>query len=222
MEQATTTPSVWDVLESDEEIVADLQNLGLLVGTTYPRDQARRDALASILLRRQAEELEAIASAERSRELEVQFIASRYAPELARRRTRVTQIDAAIKAVASETKDAGGYIGRKKSRDVGAGSYGYRTNAAYVELRQEAEYIAWAEQHAPETLRVKPTLTLAQAKEFLSETELANVRREIIKADATKLAEVAETLPAGFTKVEESHDFYAKPLPAAAIAGARV
>jgi phage host-nuclease inhibitor protein Gam len=186
-------------------------------------DQTRRDAMASVFMRRLAEELEAIAQLEKSRDLEIQWIVARYATELTARRDRARRLESAAVAVAQYTKDAGGYVGKKKSRAVGAGTYGYRTNSECVELTDEAAYIAFAEQYAPETLRVKPTLTLAQAKEYLTETELAGVKREIVKKEATALAEQhKDELPAGFVKVPETDEFYAKPLPAAATAGTKV
>lgn len=217
--------TVWEMLVSDDDVAEDFRALDIDIHAPLGSDQARRDAIASMLLRRQAEEIAAIAQLDDSRNAELVFVNSRYLSEIQRRERRSAQLERAVQALAKQTKDEQGYIGKKKSRDVGAGSYGYRTSAPCVELRDEAAYIAWAEANAPETLRVKPILTLSYAKEFLSETELATVRREVVKIAATSLAETLEAtiaLPPGFVRVDESHDFFAKPLPAAAIAGARV
>lgn len=224
METVAQEISVWELLATDEDVVEDLRALGVNIHepeSAESLDQTRRDAMASVLMRRQAAEMEAIGQLEQSRDAEIRFIAHRYAPELERRRLQVARLEEAVKAIAWQTKERNGYTGKKKSRDVGAGTYGYRTSSAGVELADEAAFIAWAEEHAPETLRVKPTLTLAVAREYLSETELAAVRREVIKKDACAIAAAREDLPAGFVAVAESHDYFAKPLPAAALPGPR-
>jgi hypothetical protein len=218
--------SAWTLDGADEELLEDLRALGVDVAspvTVDSFDQTRRDALASVLLRRQAEETEAIAQLERSCQAEIEFIKYRYGAERSKRADRARQLESAIQAIAYQTKVAGGYVGKKKSRDVGAGTYGYKTFAAGVELKDDAAYIAWAEQHAPESLSVKLKMTLSVAREYLSESELASVKREVMvtTAKATAAANV-DGLPPGFVAVPESDDFYAKPLPAAAVGGANV
>jgi phage host-nuclease inhibitor protein Gam len=179
--------------------------------------------LASSLLRRQAMTIAASAQPSASRDAEIQFIVARYAPQLEMHRRWGAELERAVQALAEQTKHESGYVGKKKSRDVGAGTYGYKTYAEGVELQDEATFIAWAEQQAPETLRVTIKLPLKDAREFRTEDELADCKREVIKKDATNLAEsLADTLPPGFVKVAASDEFYAKPLPAAAISGARI
>lgn len=219
--------SLWEMLALDEEIVADLRAVGINVHepeVPTSLDQARRDAIASMLLRRQAEEIQAIGDLERSRDAELQFVASRYALQVDRHRSRAAQLDGAVRALAQQTKEAGGYMGKRKSRDVGAGSYGYRSYAGAPELASAEAYIAWAEVHAPDTLRVKITVPLSQAREFLTDAELSSCRREVISVAASAkvaaLSEMNELVP-GWKWVPAHDDFYAKPLPAAAIAGAR-
>lgn len=186
-------------------------------------DQAHRDGLASLLMRRQAEALAALTQEKQSRDLEVRMIAHRYEVAITRHVERIAQLEAAVQALAWQTKEANAYTGKKKSRDVGAGTYGYRSYAAAVTCTDEAAYIAWAEGHAPETLRVKVTMPLAEAREYLTRDELASVRREVIKADvAALIATDRAALPPGWVEVPAHDEFYAKPLPAAAIAGARI
>jgi hypothetical protein len=226
-----TAPDVWTLLGADEEVADDLRALGVDVGAPFAGldlDQAHRDAMASMFLRRQAEEIEAIRQLEKSRDLEIQFADQRYGPELDKRRIRARQLEGAALAIAEQTKNAGGYPGKKKSRDVGAGTYGYKTFATCVELTDETAFIPWAEQYAPETLRVKLTMPLSTAREYLTEGELASAKREVIRKAAQELADFVthdgdtSELPPGFVQTPALDQFYSKPLPAAAIAGARV
>lgn len=220
---AVATESTWSLLGADEDIVEDLRALGINVHEPEDpaaMDQTRRDVLASVLLRRMAEEIAEIEQLEQSRAAEIDLTCHRYATQITASLTRVSRLETAVEAIAALTKDAGGYPGKKKSRSVGAGTYGYRSYAAGVELQDEAAYIAWAEEHAPATLRVKPTMSLAQAREYLTESELAGVRREVMKVDVTALiATDPTTLPPGYVPTPAGDDYYAKPLPAAAIAG---
>lgn len=233
MENATVqeTRIPWSLTGIEEDIEADLQAFGLTINRLDDEnaelageslDQARRDALASMLLRREAEERAALAQAEASRDAEVAFIERRYAAEIWTRRCRAAALNESVAVLAQQTKDAGGYPPKKKSRDVGAGSYGFRSHSESVELQDEQAFIAWAEQHAPELLRVKVTMKLDEAKQYLTETELASTKREIVKAEAKKRADAsAEPVP-GYARTAAHDTFYATPLPVAAIHGARV
>lgn len=225
MSAVAVAESAWSLLGADDDIVADLRELGIDMQdpeTPASIDQTRRDVMASVFLRRMAEEIAHREQLERSRDAEVDVIRARYTDQMTASITRIARLETVVEAIASLTKDAGGYPGKKKSRSVGAGTYGYRSYVAGVELQDEAAYIAWAEEHAPATLRVKPTMSLAQAREYLTDQELAGVKREVMKSDVTALiATDPSTLPPGYVAAVAHDDYYAKPLPAAAIAGAR-
>jgi phage host-nuclease inhibitor protein Gam len=155
---------------------------------------------------------------EASLRAEIAIITARYDVGIKRGATRYSELNLAVQAIAIHTKEAGGYVGKKKSRDVGAGTYGYKSYAEGVALKDEAAYIAWAEVNAPETLRVKPTMSLETAREYLTETELAGVKREVMKSDVTKLiATDPNTLPPGYEKTPTEDEYYAKPLPLVAL-----
>ncbi|HEY4307724.1 MAG TPA: host-nuclease inhibitor Gam family protein [Gemmatimonadaceae bacterium] len=217
----TMAEAAFETLMADEDIADDLRTLGAT--TVVDLDQTRRDTLASWLMKEMAQNHAATAQLEASRDSEIQFIAARYAPSLDRLRTRLGELDRAVQAIAAHTKDAQGYVGKKKSRDVGAGTYGFKSYAAGAELKDEPAFIAWAEEHAPSTLRVKPTMSLKQAREYLTTDELAGVKREIMKNDVTKLiATDPNTLPPGYEKTPAVDEYYAKPLPLAAIAPSSV
>lgn len=212
-----TAEAAWSLLNVDQEIAEDLRVLG--VASAEDLDQTRRDALASALMRKMAETSHELEQLEASLKAEVAVITARYDAGIKRHATRYSELTIAVQAIAIHTKEAGGYVGKKKSRDVGAGTYGYKSYAAGFALRDEAAYIAWAEQNAPETLRVKPTMTLATAREYLTELELAGVKREVMKSDVTKLiATDPDTLPPGYEKTPADDEYYAKPLPLVAIA----
>lgn len=209
----TTTEAILETFAVDPEIAADLA----IIGVTDSLDQSQRDALASALMRRMAEETAAIAQLEASLEKERAFIAARYAPQVARHQTRLNELSLAVTGLALHTKEADGY-GKKKSRDVGAGTYGYRTKAAAPELQDADAYLTWAETNAPATLRVKPVMSLATAREYLTEQELMGVRREIMKDDVKKLiATDPAHLPPGYVMAPARDEYFVDPLPLAAI-----
>lgn len=212
-----TAETAFNLMNVNDEIAEDLRVLG--VASPDDLDQTRRDALASALMRKMAETAHENAQLEASLQAEIAIVTARYDNAIKRNAARHSELYLAVQAIGIHTKEAGGFVGKKKSRDVGAGTYGYKSYAAGVELKDDAAYIAWAEANAPETLRVKPTMSLAQAREYLTETELASVKREIMKNDVTKLiATDPETLPPGYEKTPATDEYYAKPLPLVAIA----
>jgi phage host-nuclease inhibitor protein Gam len=229
IESPAPTSDVWSLVGMDDDVRSDFAALGVELtdngqGAPADVDQPHRDAMASSLMRRHAEEQAEIARLQTSQELEVALVNARYEPQLAALRTRQRYLEGAVLAIAERTKDAGGYPGKKKSRDVGAGTYGYRSYAAGVELVDEAAYIAWAEENAPATLRVKLTMTFDYARQYLSLDELEGVKREVVKKDATDVATAlpdGASLPPGFKQTVATDSFYAKPLPAAVISGAQ-
>lgn len=211
----TTAETIVTTFHLDADITSDMEALGIQAAAEL--DQTRRDALASSLMKRMARETADIAQLEASCAAEIAFIKDRYVPQLNHHQTRLGELRFAVEALAIHTKEADGY-GKKKSRDVGAGSYGYKTAAAGVELKDDVAYLTWAEANAPQTLRVKPTMSLATAREYLSETELAGVKREIMKDDVKKLiATDPAVLPPGYEAVPAHDEYYVKPLPLAAI-----
>lgn len=220
---AGAVESPWSVLVADDEIIADLQALGVRGAdvSAAELDQTRRDAVASVFLRRHAEEIAHRAQLEESRDAEIEFIRARYADQMMRSSQRIITLDRAVQAIAAQTRDAGGYVGKKKSRDVGAGTFGYRSYAADIDIIDDAAYLAWAESNAPESVRVALKLTLAEARQYFAVDELRDCKREVVKATAKTVAEHAPELPPGCQKTPAEDVFYANPLPAAAIAGAR-
>lgn len=216
--------SLWSIAAADEEIADDLRRLGVelpdqIDGNTL--DQTRRDQLAAIFLRRVAEEEAELAQLERSEAAEIEWVRSRYAPERTRRRSRASFLTRAVEAIAENTKEAGGYA-KKKSREVSTGSYGYRSFAGGAVLDDEDAFLAWAETNAPEAVRVTVRDSLEHAQTYCPPDQLATAKREVIARVAKEVAETATEMPPGFTSVPDRDQYYAKPLPAAAIAGARV
>lgn len=222
-------PGPWSWAAADEDIADDLRRLGVTLPDTIDAatfDQARRDQLASMFLRRAAEEIAEMQQLSSSCAAEMQFVESRYAEQIARCDRRADMLGRAVRAIAANTKEAGGYAGKKKSRDVGAGSYGYKTYTGGPELQDGAAFVEWAKEHARGAVRVKLTLTLEEAGERFTPSELAELSAKYEPmakaAEAIASAQRADALPPGFVIAPTVDEYFAKPLPAAAIPGARL
>lgn len=204
-----------DFVKLVPELADDLGTLNITDVASF--DQARRDAIASRLMTFMAEESSAMEAIEESHTRERELLAHRYDMQIQRHARRFDELRLAVEAIAAATKEAKGFV-KKKSRDVGAGTYGFRTSSAAPALQDEAAYLVWAEDVAPQTLRVKLTMPLARAKEYLTTDELKDVKREIMRTEVTSLIKTdPEHLPPGYVMAPEKDEFFAKPLPLAAI-----
>jgi phage host-nuclease inhibitor protein Gam len=219
-------PSEWTLAASDDDVADDLRALGI----TFPEnvgpdsfDQTQRDTLAASLMRRIAETIAGVEQLEASRDAEVLFVHQRYALETQRLESRIKFLEGVVHSIAEHTKDAHGYVGKKKSRDVSTGTYGYRELSGGPVLEDSAKFIEWAKRQAPGALRVTIRSTYADAREYYSEEFLdRECKPEVVMAAANQVASViGGELPPGFVIARDVTKYYAKPLPWVAIPGAR-
>jgi len=153
-------------LPTDEDEVAELASVGLVLEDPITADQPRRDAFASWLLESMARSDREIAEREKARDLEIAIITARYDRTLSRLHVRRAEKESQVKVLAEISALAGGF-GKQKSRTVGYGSYGGRKRAERLEVTDAAEVLAWAKASNPELVRVTtredvPVAPLAQ------------------------------------------------------------
>ncbi len=152
---------------ADHEELAELAQLGV-VATPELAAEHERDALVSQLLRA-AHEHETDAQRFVQAELrEHAAIRSRYERLSAPAMRQLARLNAYIKHVAASAT----FTGRKKSRDVGWGSYGVRKDKDAVAVTDEPAMLAWLEEHRPDVLMIDVSLSLANAKRFLADDEV--------------------------------------------------
>ena len=227
-----TDPLTFRLL-ADDDLVADLAAVGVelrdavqaepwvgwpAVDVVVTQDPAQADAVASMLLRKMAALDADHAQHTAAYALESEALRARYERRIGPLQTERARLEAWARDLARRQHDAGGF-GKKKSRDVGYGTYGVRTTASRLEVVDEPAFVAWAEAEAPDLLRVTVKLPLAQAREYLTDAELAGVKREVltkpvqayVATQATATAPVP--LPPGVQRTPESIETYAKPEP---------
>ncbi|WP_284349480.1 hypothetical protein [Roseisolibacter agri] len=209
----------------DTEGPANAEELDGVVVATVPQDAATLDAMASTLLRRMADLDADLAQFKRAHQLEADALKARYERQTAGLTIERGRLEAWVRDLARVQKTRGGF-GKKQSRDVGYGTYGVRAIASRLEIADERAFVPWAEQEAPELLRVTVKLPLAEAQQYLTTAELAAVKREVLitpvkeyverKAAEAKAAEQpAPALPPGIVRTAEELETYAKPAPLA-------
>ncbi len=140
-------------LPTDEDEIADLASVGLMLDDPIAADQPRRDAFASWLLESMARADLEIAERERARDMEIAIINARYERSLARLRIRRLEKESQVKVLAEISALSGGF-GKQKSRTVGYGSYGGRKKPERLEVTDAAEVLNWARGSNPALIRV--------------------------------------------------------------------
>lgn len=218
---APLTPLTFE-LATDDDLRHDLAAVGVelrlqapdeqttVLEAVVPDDAAQIDAIASTLLRRIAEHDVDIAQHQRAHEMELEVLAARFERRVATQRIARARLEAWVRDLARVQADAGGF-GKKRSRDVGCGTYGVRTIPAKVAVTDADAFVTWAERVAPEMLRVSLKMPLADARQYLTETELAAVRREVFTTPVKDYVKGTGTLPPGVTQTPETTEAYAKP-----------
>jgi hypothetical protein len=202
-------------LESiDEEIHQDLVALGITAAFPDQLEQAHRDALAGVLMRRMQElerEYDALNDAFK---LELQLLQHSFSRRLTPISTKRNELEAQVKMIARASVGAQGF-GSKKSRDVGYGTYGARTIPTKFELGDPAICLAWAEEHDPEVVRVtvQTTLDVYQRLTIPSEiaSKLVEKKREVLVSQVKAKYAAGEEPPPGCIVVGPHEEYYAKP-----------
>jgi hypothetical protein len=219
---AELAASPWALPDDDEDIVADLKALGVITdaGTKTPAEleQERLVAVAGFYLDRMGRcDLEAIALNDQRDALlapyraKIDQIEAFYAGQLA----RVARRRAEYERQATQLAELAQYPGKKKSLDTPFGTLGFRDQSASVELVDESKATAWAVEKRPELVRVTAKLPLTEAREYLSESELAACKQELRWGDLKKTIDVTRDaiadLPPGVARIEPRRAYFAKP-----------
>jgi hypothetical protein len=209
-------------LPTDDELRADLEAIGVQFGPTWeegepaleaqvPNDPARIDAVASMLLRRMAALDADIAQHATAHALEQEALRQRFERRIGPVRVERGRMEAWARDLARVQSAQGGF-GKKRSRDTGYGTYGVRTIPAKLAI-DEAAFVPWAEAWAPELLRVTLKLPLADARQYLTDAELAATKREVLATPVKQYVAGLPALPPGVTQTPEGTDTFAKPEP---------
>lgn len=179
-------------LPIEDDVRADLEAAGLVVGDESAMAQAQRDAMAAIYLRRMGalgRELDRQAEAEK---LEHEVITRHYGRLAA---PLIRQLAAYEQQVEILAELSVATMGKKHSAETPWGSYGYRNQSATVELADRMAALSFAREHAPAFVKTKTTEDLAWS--------------EWKKTLATL---PPDQLPAGVVAVPARREFYAKPI----------
>lgn len=151
--------------EADE--IAELHALGVGVVvdgdkhalTADVKDAAEADAVASHLLRKLAEAQADRARTAKAFEIERDQLLQRYSRLFEPHTSRIAFLESMLANLASTVE-----FGKKKSRDVGYGTYGRRQVRAHLEIVDDAKALAWAIEKAPSAVKALVALDIARAR----------------------------------------------------------
>lgn len=137
------------LLNADEEEVEDLASVG--IDLNRPMSEPEIDAAASDMLGRMAWYDKQIAMANEAEALERERINARYE----RRRDPLVKRRADIEAQVLILAQRATFEGKKKSRNVGNGTFGVRVVPERVEVVDKAQALEWAKAHFAEAVQVE-------------------------------------------------------------------
>lgn len=211
-----TAPAMdWSLDTVEEDLRADLEAAGVPLAAPEDLDQGKRDALAGVLLRTMAQLDAEAAQLTTAMQTEIAVLQARFARRLDAIGARRAMTEAQVRFLARISD-----FGKKKSRDVGYGTYGSKVKPARLELAEPAAAVAEMEQHAPNlvrvTLKVPASVACALAdQKWISAAELKSAKRDVLVADIEAYQKATGALPAGVVEHEEEVTYFAKPEPIA-------
>lgn len=194
----------------DEELKSDLAAVG--IDLSAPRDlaQEQREAAAAILLRLICKRDEQIANLQRTMELELDLVRNHYARLIAKPKSDRDGFVRHVEMLAELSATLKGF-GKKKSATTPFGSFGIRHSSATVEMQDASALLEHLKTADPTKVKVTATLPLNEAREYLSESELAKTKMEPKWAEVKASLDPNGTLPPGVAKVPEREVPFAKP-----------
>lgn len=178
------------LLNVEEEEADDLAALG--IDLNRPMSEPEIDAAMSEMLRRMAWYDGQIKAGEEAERLEVERINARYNRRLAPLQKRRAEIEANALALAERAT----FEGKKRSRNVGNGTFGKRITPERVEVVDKPAAIEWAKKH-------HPSAVLQELVEKLVHKEIAPV---VLALTAT-----TGEVPPGFDVHPADFAYFAKP-----------
>lgn len=203
----------------DEEIIADLAAVGIDLSKGPDLEQSQREAAAAILLRLMVRGDDEIARLTEAMDLELELIRTHYAGLLETPQRRQAECQRHIECLAEVSALRGGF-GKKKSASTPYGSFGIRHAAATVELSDSDALLAHLKESDPARVKVTAVFPLTEAREYLSETELAKTKMEPKWSDVKASLDPEKELPPGVSKVPAVDSPFAKPQKRAALQAA--
>jgi hypothetical protein len=203
--------------EIDDDIAADLRAIGITVATPEELEQSQRDALAGILLRRMQQLDEEYESLNGAFKTELELLQHSFSRRLGPLSTRRAELEAQVKVLAQIALGAGGFGDKKKSRDVGYGTYGARTIPAKFEIADDTMCLRWAEQHDPSVVRVTLQMSLA-VMQILFDNEplppdITEKKREVLVSQVKANYGSGEEPPPGCITFAKHEEYFARPEP---------
>lgn len=204
--------------DPDDDIRRDLEAIGVELDGGSSVDliarmaASKRHATAALFLRLGAEHEAEIAKLADAKRDEMAIIAAHYDRRIEAERRAVEHFQRIVQEIATIAMESGDF-GKKKSASTPYGEFGVRDKSATVELSDSAALLAHLTAEAPAFVKVKPTLSLEDARERFTDAELADAKLEpawsLVKAELCR--DLGGPLPPGVTLVPASRTAYAKP-----------
>lgn len=213
-------------LPTDDEILDEFRDMGISLfhpstdatggrataKSALEFDQAERDAIAGSLLRRMGELADELEELSDSFEKEKARLLARHARRCAPIQRQYDYFESQVRHLAMVSEETGGF-GKKKSRDVLHGTYGSVAEGERIDVRDATALLEWAEQRAPDLVRVRADVMLPTARQLFTEKELQDFKRDIPAKGLREYLANVNGDPVGVVRIPASRRYFAKPEP---------
>jgi hypothetical protein len=196
----------------DEDTRADFAAVGIVLGTEADMDRRQREVEASIFLRLAAEATDELNELSRVMFAQIDVVKAHYERKMSSLRTKRDGFTRQVEHLALLAIEAGDF-GKKKSADTPYGAFGVEDRKATVAVADDAALLAHLVANDPAHVRVDASLSLSQAREYLSPTELAQTKMKPAWGELKKTLDPSKELPPGVVKVDATRTAFAKPDP---------
>lgn len=205
---ATEAPFTLDGI--DDDIRADLIAVGVDLANPDRLAQQQREAAAALFLRHICSRDQQIANLQEAMEMEIELVSRHYGRLIAKPKSERESFVRHVEMLAELSALQKGF-GKKKSASTPYGSFGIRHAGATVECIDAAKLLEHLKATDPSKVKVTAVLPLNEARDYLSESELAKTKMEPKWADVKASLNPDGELPPGVAKVPESEVPFAKP-----------
>lgn len=214
-EQRAAEPS-W-LVDIDDDIRLDLEAIGVNIASDLSSTDliarmaaSKRQATAALFLRLAAEHEAEASKQDANKRDEMMVIAAHYDRRILAERRQRDHFLRVVEDLARVSMDAGDF-GKKKSASTAWGEFGVRDKKASVQLVDPTALVAHLAEHRPEFVRVKTTLPLSDARQYLSPSELEEAKMEPAWSLVKGKIDPDGTLPPGVEKIPASRTPFATP-----------
>lgn len=186
--------------DADQEELAELQQLGVVASPEF-RAEAERDDLVSRLMRAHHEHSSDVERYDQAEALEHAAITRRYDRLRAPAKAQLLRLASFIIHLVSGAN----FTGRKKSRDVGWGSYGLRKQPDKVEVADMLEVVRSVSAIEPQAVSVELVTNIDLVNRAQNTiTKLLAAGATLDGSDASTLSEVRAALLSGKATVSKA------------------